>query len=195
VILSSAGLIDLAWQVNVISAVVAAITLASYVVIYTPLKRRTSLAMLVGAVPGALPPVIGWAAASGSITFEAWILFGIVFFWQMPHFLAIAWMYRDDYARAGMPMLPVLEPDGRRTGQQALVYAAALWPVSLMPALVGLASVPYTVVATVLGLALIALAARFLRERSTVNARQLFLYSIIYLPLLWGALVLDRLRM
>ena len=195
VILSSAGLIDLAWQVNAISAVVAAITLGSYVVIYTPLKRRTSLAMLVGAVPGALPPVIGWAAASGSITFEAWILFGIVFFWQMPHFLAIAWMYRDDYARAGMPMLPVLEPDGRRTGQQALVYAAALWPVSLMPALVGLASVPYTVVATLLGLALIALAARFLRERSTLHARQLFLYSIIYLPLLWGALVLDRLRM
>ena len=195
VVLSSAGLIELAWQVNTISAVVAAITLGSYVVIYTPLKRRTSLAMLVGAVPGALPPVIGWAAASGSITFEAWILFGIVFFWQMPHFLAIAWMYRDDYANARMPMLPVLEPDGRRTGQQALVYAAALWPVSLMPALAGLASAPYTVVASLLGLALIALAARFLRERSTVNARQLFLYSIVYLPLLWGALVFDRLRL
>ena len=195
VILASAGLVELAWRVNSISAVVAAITLGSYLLIYTPLKRRTSLAMLVGAVPGALPPVIGWAAATGSITFEAWILFGIVFFWQMPHFLAIAWLYRDDYANARMPMLPVLEPDGRRTGQQALAYAAALWPVSLMPALVGLASAPYTAVASLLGLALIALAARFLRERSTVNARQLFLYSITYLPVLWGALVFDRLRL
>ena len=114
-------------------------TSASYVLVYTPLKTRTSLATLVGAVPGALPPVIGWAAATGDITLPALVLFGIVFFWQMPHFLAIAWMYRDDYARAGIPLLPVLEPDGRRTGQQALLYAAALWPVSLLPALVGLA--------------------------------------------------------
>ena len=191
-VLSCAGLVELAWQVNTISAVVAAITIGSYLLIYTPLKRRTSLAMLVGAVPGALPPVIGWAAATGSISLPAWVLFGIVFFWQMPHFLAIAWMYRDDYASAGMPMLPVIEPDGRRTGQQALVYAAVLWPVSLMPALVGIASAPYTLVSTMLGLVLIGLAARFLRERTTHNARRLFLYSILYLPLLWGALVFDR---
>ena len=134
--------------------------------VYTPLKTRTSLATLVGAVPGALPPVIGWAAATGDITLPALVLFGIVFFWQMPHFLAIAWMYRDDYARAGIPLLPVLEPDGRRTGQQALLYAAALWPVSLLPALVGLADAPYSIVATVLGLVFIALAALFARERS-----------------------------
>ena len=95
-----------------------------------------------GAVPGALPPVIGWAAATGTVPLPSWILFGIVFLWQMPHFLAIAWMYRDDYARAGIPLLPVLEPDGRRTGRQALLYAAALWPVSLLPAIVGLGGVP-----------------------------------------------------
>ena len=134
--------------------------------IYTPLKKRTSLATLIGAVPGAL------AARSSAgprdqerSRFPAIVLFGIVFLWQMPHFLAIAWLYRDDYAHAGIPLLPVLEPDGRRTGQQALLYAAALWPVSLLPALVGIAGAPYSIVATVLGFGLIALSARFLRAR------------------------------
>lgn len=192
-LLAVAGLIELALAVNLVSATVAALTLVTYVLFYTPLKRRTSLSTLVGGVPGALPPVIGWAAATGSITLPALVLFGIVFFWQMPHFLAIAWMYRDDYAAAGIPLLPVLEPDGRRTGQQALLYAAALWPVSLMPVLVGLAGAPYVVVATVLGFALIALSALFARERSDLAARRLFLFSITYLPLLWGALVIDRL--
>ena len=147
------------------AAAVAGATLASYVLVYTPLKRRTSLAMLIGAIPGALPPVIGWAATTGRVDLGALVLFGIVFLWQMPHFLAIAWMYRDDYAAAGMPMLPVIEPDGRRTAHQALIYAAALWPVSVMPAFVGIASAPYTIVATVLGFVLIALAVRFVRER------------------------------
>src|SRR5207253_9359854 len=118
---------------------------------------------------------------------------GIVFFWQMPHFLALAWLYRDDYARAGIPLLPVLEPDGRRTGQQALVYAAGLWPVSLLPAMVGLAGAPYLIVATGLCFGLVALSYRFARERTSKTARALFLYSITYLPLLWGALVVDRL--
>ena len=149
---------------------VAAATSISYVLVYTPLKTRTSLATLVGAVPGALPPVIGWAAATGTITLPALVLFGIVFFWQMPHFLAIAWMYRDDYARAGIPLLPVLEPDGRRTGQQALLYAAALWPVSLLPALVGLADAPYSLVATCLGL-VVHLAQRALRARAIAAER------------------------
>ena len=193
VLLSSAGLIELTFGANAAAAAVALATSASYVLVYTPLKTRTSLATLVGAVPGALPPVIGWAAATGDITLPALVLFGIVFFWQMPHFLAIAWMYRDDYARAGIPLLPVLEPDGRRTGQQALLYAAALWPVSLLPALVGLADAPYSIIATALGLVFIALAARFARERSMAHARRLFLFSITYLPLLWGALVADRL--
>jgi protoheme IX farnesyltransferase len=193
VLLSSAGLIELTFGASAAAAAVALVTSASYVLVYTPLKTRTSLATLVGAVPGALPPVIGWAAATGDITLPALVLFGIVFFWQMPHFLAIAWMYRDEYARAGIPLLPVLEPDGRRTGQQALLYAAALWPVSLLPALVGLADAPYSIVATVLGLVFIALAALFARERSSAQARRLFLFSITYLPLLWGALVADRL--
>ena len=152
------------------AAAVAAATLVSYVLVYTPLKTRTSLATLVGAVPGALPPVIGWAAATGDITLPALVLFGIVFFWQMPHFLAIAWMYRDDYASAGIPLLPVLEPDGRRTGQQALLYAAALWPVSLLPALVGLAGAPYSAVATSLGFVFIWLSVR-LRARSLARVR------------------------
>jgi protoheme IX farnesyltransferase len=179
--------------VNLISAGMAALTLGSYVLVYTPLKRRTSLATLVGAVPGALPPVIGWVAATGSLSLPALVLFGISFFWQMPHFLAIAWLYRDEYAAAGIPLLPVIEPDGRRTGRQALLYSAALWPVSLLPPLVGLAGGLYLVVATVLGLTLIALSANFARDRSTVAARRLFLFSITYLPLLWGTLVADRL--
>jgi protoheme IX farnesyltransferase len=193
ILLAAAGLIELGVAVNGLSAVVAATTLASYVLLYTPLKRRTSLSTLVGAVPGALPAVIGWTAATGTITLPALVLFGIVFLWQMPHFLALAWLYREDYAQAGIPVLPVLEPDGRRTGQQALVYAAALWPVSLMPALVGLAGVPYIAVASVLGLALIALSALFARDRSIPAARRLFLFTITYLPLLWGTLVADRL--
>lgn len=192
-LLSAIGLAELAAGVNLLCAAVAAVTLGSYVLVYTPLKRRTSLSTLVGALPGALPPVIGWAAATNSITLPALVLFGIVFLWQMPHFLAIAWMYRDDYAAAGIPLLPVLEPDGRRTGRQALVYAAALWPVSLMPLLVGLAGGAYSAVATVLGLVLIAVSALFARDRSTLAARRLFLFSIVYLPLLWGALVVDRL--
>jgi protoheme IX farnesyltransferase len=193
VLLTSVGLIELTFGANSMAAAVALATSASYVLAYTPLKTKTSLATLVGAVPGALPPVIGWAAASGDISLPAWVLFGIVFFWQMPHFLAIAWMHRDDYARAGIPLLPVLEPDGRRTGQQALLYAAALWPVSLLPALVGLADAPYSIVATLLGFVFIGLSALFARERSIASARRLFLFSITYLPLLWGALVADRL--
>jgi protoheme IX farnesyltransferase len=192
-LLSAIGFADLATATNLVAAGVAAVTWISYVLLYTPLKTRTSLATLVGAVPGALPPVIGWAAASGSITLPAVVLFGIVFFWQMPHFLAIAWMYREDYARAGIPLLPVLEPDGRRTGHQALLYAAALWPVSLLPALVGLAGAAYSIVATCLGLAFIGLATLFARDRTHANARRLFLFSISYLALLWSALVIDRL--
>ena len=194
VALSIVGVADLALKVNLLSALVASATLVSYVLVYTPLKTRTSLSTLIGAVPGALPPVIGWAAVTGSITLPALVLFAIVFFWQMPHFLAIAWLYRDDYARADIPLLPVLEPDGRRTGQQALLYAAALWPVSILPVLVGLGGLLYTIVATALGFAFIAIAALFARERSVATARRLFLFSILYLPLLWTALVIDRFR-
>jgi protoheme IX farnesyltransferase len=194
-VLSLGGLVELAVFANLMAAAVAGLTLVSYVFLYTPLKTRTSLSTLVGAVPGALPPVIGWSAATGDVSLGALVLFGIVFFWQMPHFLAIAWMHRDDYARAGIPLLPVLEPDGRRTGQQALLYAAVLWPVSLLPAVVGLAALPYSAVATVLGFVLIGLSAAFAQDRTTQNARRLFFFSLIYLTLLLGALVADRLRL
>jgi heme o synthase len=192
VLLAVAGIADLALGATVAAAAVATATLVSYVLVYTPLKTRTSLATIVGAVPGALPPVIGWAAATGDITLPAIVLFGIVFFWQMPHFLAIAWMYKDDYRNAGIPLLPVVEPDGRRTGRQAVLYTAALWPVSLLPALVGLAGAPYSAVATSLGIVFIWLSVVFARDRSHESARQLFLFSITYLPLLLGALVADR---
>src|SRR5262245_58396892 len=193
IVLAAVGLVELALGATMAAAAVAAVTLISYVLVYTPLKTRTSLATLVGAVPGALPPVIGWAAATGTVTLPAVVLFGIVFLWQMPHFLAIAWMYKEDYANAGIPLLPVVEPDGRRTGRQAVLYTAALWPVSLLPALVGLAGAPYSAVATSLGIVFIWLSVVFARDRSHESARQLFLFSITYLPLLLGALVADRL--
>ena len=192
-LLSAVGLVQLAVGVNLASALVAAATLASYILLYTPLKRRTWLSTLIGAVPGALPPVIGWAAATGGVDVAGLTLFAIVFFWQIPHFLAIAWLYREDYARAGLPLLPVVEPDGRSTGRQALLYAAALVPVSVAPAFVGLAGAFYVTVAVCLGIALVALSSQFARERSTVAARRLFFASIVYLPLLWAVLVADRL--
>lgn len=191
-LLAGTGLVELLMATTPAAAGVAGLTLVSYVLVYTPLKRRTSLATLVGAIPGALPPVIGWAAATGRVTLPALVLFAIVFFWQMPHFLAIAWIYRDDYANAGIPLLPVVEPDGLRTGRQALIYATALWPVSVLPAVVGLAGAPYSVVATSLGLVFIGLSAGFARDRSMTAARRLFAFSIIYLPLLLGALTFGR---
>ena len=191
-VLSCAGLLILAAAVNVLAATVALATLASYAVVYTPLKRRTSFATVIGAIPGALPPVIGWAAAENSLTRGAWVLFGILFLWQLPHFLAIAWMYRDDYARAGLPMLPVIEPDGRSTGRQAGLYAAALLPVALAPSLVGMSGPAYFTGALVLTLLFLGMSLRFAMTRAVRDARRLFFASIIYLPLLWGLMIVDR---
>jgi protoheme IX farnesyltransferase len=190
--LSAAGLVQLWWGVNALSAAVALLTLVTYVLCYTPLKLRTSLSTIVGAVPGALPAVIGWVAATGRWSIEAWVLFAIVFMWQMPHFLAIAWMYRDDYARAGIPLLPVLEPDGRSTGRQAMLYTAALLPVSLLPTLVGLAGAAYLTGALVLAAVLFWLALEFAVTRSVPAARRLFVATILYLPLLWAVLLADH---
>jgi protoheme IX farnesyltransferase len=187
------GLVILLAGANVLAALVASATLASYVLVYTPLKRKTPRATVVGAIPGALPPMIGWAAAQGNLAPGAWVLFGIVFLWQMPHFLAIAWIYRDQYERAGIPLLPVVEPDGRSTARQVLFYGAALLPVSLTPALIGLAGRAYLFGALVLGIAFLALAVRFALNRRISNARALFLGSIIYLPLIWGLLIATRL--
>ena len=190
--LSLAGLVLLALLVNPLSAAVALATLLSYVAIYTPLKLRTSLATVIGAIPGALPPVIGWAAATNGLDRGAWILFGIVFLWQLPHFLAIAWMYREDYARAGFPMLAVIEPDGRSTARQSVLYAAALLPLSLGPTLVGIATTAYFAGALVLTLAFLGLTLRFAKTRSVADARRVFLGSILYLPILWVLMIAGR---
>lgn len=187
------GLLILAAAANLLAAGVAFVTLASYVVVYTPLKRRSSFGTVIGAIPGALPPIIGWAAAREDLSTNAWILFGIVFLWQLPHFLAIAWIYREDYARAGYPMLPVIEPDGRSTARQSVLYAAALVPLSLAPTLMGLAGKTYFGGALVLGLLFVALTVRFANTRSVREARQVFFGSIIYLPLIWILMIADRL--
>jgi protoheme IX farnesyltransferase len=192
VTLAASGLVLLALATNALAALLAAMTLVTYLVLYTPMKRRSPAATLVGAVPGALPPLIGWAASHGSISIGGWTLFAIVFLWQIPHFMAIAWLYRDDYGKAGFPMLPVMEPDGRRTGRQATAYAAALLPVSLVPALVGVAGLLYFWIALLLGIALLALAARFAAARSESSARALFFGSIVYLPLIWAAMIVNH---
>jgi protoheme IX farnesyltransferase len=191
-VLSAIGIFQLAYVTSWIAAFVAFITLVSYVAIYTPLKRRTPWATLVGAVPGALPPVIGWAAATGSVTIEAWVLFGIVFLWQLPHFHALAWLYRDDFRGAGLPLLAVLDPSGRRTSTHALIYTIALLPMSLVAALVGLGGTMYVAGASLLGIIFIAVAAGFVAQHSTGRARILFRTSLIYLPLLWGLLVAEH---
>ena len=190
--LSAAGLFTLAIGVNLLSAAMALATLVIYAAVYTPLKPRTSFATVVGAIPGALPPVIGWAAATGDLSRGAWVLFGIVFLWQLPHFLAIAWIYREDYARAGFPMLPVIEPDGRSTGRQAVIYAAALLPLSLAPTLVGMAGTAYFAGALALTLMFLGLSVGFARTRAVADARKLFFGSIVYLPLLWVLMIADR---
>ena len=190
--LSAIGLALLAARANLLAAALALATLVIYLTIYTPMKRRTSIATLVGAVPGALPPLIGWTASHGAVSVGGAALFAIVFLWQIPHFMAIAWLYRDDYSKAGFPMLPVIEPEGRRAGRQAVIYAAALVPVTLVPALVGVSGLIYAGIALVLGVVLLALAIRFAMTRSDQSARALFLGSIVYLPLLWIAMIANR---
>ena len=189
ILLASAGIVCLMLLANVLAAALALITIVVYLFVYTPMKRRSSAATLVGAVPGALPPLIGWAAAHGTLSIGGLALFAIVFLWQIPHFMAIAWLYRDDYRQAGFPMLPVVEPDGRRTGRHAVIYASVLMPVSLAPTLVGVSGWAYFWIALALGTALIWLSARFATSRSDAAARRLFFGSIIYLPLIWASMI------
>jgi len=191
-VLAMVGLVQLALGANPLAALVAFATIASYALVYTPLKSRTSLATVIGAVPGALPPMIGWAAATGGLSIEAWVLFAIVFFWQMPHVLAISWMYREDYERGGIRVLPVEEPDGASTSRQTVSYAAVLVPVTLLPTVVGLTGGVYVVGALVLGLGILALAIAFARDRTAAHARRLFFASLLYLPVLWVLMLADR---
>jgi protoheme IX farnesyltransferase len=191
-LLTACGLLELLWFSRPLAAAVAFVTWASYVFLYTPLKRRTSLSTLIGAVPGALPPVIGWAAARNSLEPGAFVLFAILFLWQVPHFLAIAWIYREDYERGGLPMLPVLDPEGRLTGRQAVAHSLALLLVSLGPTAGGMAGQTYMVGALVLGLALTAVALRAAVLRTVPAARGLFLASVVYLTALCTLLLVDR---
>jgi protoheme IX farnesyltransferase len=191
---SATGLIYLAFAVNLLTSVVGAATLFSYLFVYTPLKRVTWLNTAVGAVPGALPPLMGWTAARNELSVEGWTLFAILAFWQLPHFLAIAWIYREDYARAGFKMLPVVDPEGHRTGRQAVSHTLGLLPVSLCPFLLHLTGPVYLTGATLLGLIFLWFAIQFARQLSTARARQLFFVSILYLPLLLAVMVLDKIK-
>ena len=191
-LISSVGLIYLALAVNLLTSILGIITLLSYVLIYTPLKRVTTLNTVIGAIPGAFPPLMGWTAARDQINAEGWSLFAILFFWQLPHFLAIAWMYRDDYARGGYVMLPVVDPDGVRSGGQAVSHTMGLLAVSLFPVLLGLVGWSYCAGAVLLGGIFLAAAIRFSRQLTMSSARQLFFASIIYLPLLLGLMVFDK---
>jgi protoheme IX farnesyltransferase len=188
------GLVYLVRAVNTTTGLIGALSLVCYLFVYTPLKRVTWLNTLVGAVPGALPPLMGWTAAHGEWSGEGLTLFAIQAFWQLPHFMAIAWIYRDEYARAGFKMLPVVDPGGRRTGRQALVNTLALLPVSLCPFLFHLAGPIYLVCAFVLGLSFVWFAFQFSRHLTIPRARQLFYFSLVYLPLLLTVMVLDKIK-
>jgi heme o synthase len=192
VLLAVVGIAWLAAAVNLLTAMLGGLTLAGYVFVYTPMKRLSSLATLVGAVPGAVPPMMGWTAARDALEPGAWVLFGILFLWQLPHFLSIAWMFRRDYAEGGLPMLPVTDPDGRRTGRQSVLYAAALVPVALLPSVLGLTGAVYFAGALALSLAFLAAAALFARARTDPAARRLLLVSVLYLPAILAVMLLDR---
>jgi heme o synthase len=191
---SVAGLVYLALAVNLLTSVLGAVTLVSYLFIYTPLKRVTWLNTAIGAVPGALPPLMGWTAARSELTGEGWALFAILFFWQLPHFFAIAWMYRDEYAKAGFKMLPNVDPDGSRTAQQAVSNTLALLVVSLCPFIFKMAGITYLAGALVLGAGFLFCAIQFSRQLTLPRAKQLFFASIIYLPLLLALMVWDKLK-
>jgi protoheme IX farnesyltransferase len=191
-LLAGSGLLILAISANLLAASLALLTLLSYNVVYTPMKRHSRLSTLVGAVPGALPPMIGWAAAQGRLTPEAWALFAIVFIWQIPHFMAIAWLYRDDFGRAGFPLLPVIEPDGRSTARQAVVFSGLLVAASLAPFALHMAGELYAWGAAGGSAVLLGLSIAFARNRTDDRARRLFIGTITYLPLLWALLVANQ---
>jgi protoheme IX farnesyltransferase len=193
-ITSVAGLIYLALAVNLLTSVIGAVTLISYVCIYTPLKRVTWLNTAIGAIPGALPPLMGWTAARNELSGEGWALFAILAFWQLPHFFAIAWIYRDQYAKAGFVMLPNVDSNGKQTGQQTVGNALALLMVSLCPFLLKMAGTVYLAGAVLLGVGFLICAIQFSRELTLSRARQLFLASIIYLPLLLALMVFDKVK-
>jgi protoheme IX farnesyltransferase len=191
-LLAISGIAYLCGVVNVLTGVLATLTIGSYLFAYTPLKTRTPLCTIVGAVPGAIPPMMGYAAATDTIDVNAWTLFAILFIWQMPHFLAIAWLYREDYARGRQLMLPVVDPTGSSTGAQTVLFSLALVPVTLAPTLLRMAGVWYFGAALLLGLAFLGCAVLVAIGRTDRAARQMFLMSVLYLPILLGFMVWDR---
>ncbi|MDQ2949787.1 MAG: heme o synthase [Acidobacteriota bacterium] len=190
--ISLLGFIELTLAVNVLTGLLGLFTLASYLFIYTPLKQRSPHSTTLGAIPGAMPPLIGYAAASGTLTWEAWTLFAILFIWQFPHFYAIAWMYREDYERAGIKMLPVVEPDGVSTSRQILIYMLVLLPISLLPKFFSMVGNFYLFGAVALGLLFLWSGIRISLDRSRQRARSVLLTSVVYLPVLYGLMLLDR---
>jgi protoheme IX farnesyltransferase len=190
--ISLLGFAELAWGANVLTALLGAFTLLSYLFLYTPLKSRTWWSTTVGAVPGAMPPVIGFAGAAGELRGDAWVLFAILFLWQFPHFYSIAWMYRDDYARAGIRMLPVVEPDGHSTARQIVLCGLALIPISMFPSILGMTGHIYLAGAVLLGLWFLYSGVRVAVERTILRARKVLIASVVYLPLIYGLMLLDR---
>jgi len=193
-LLSVLGFAELGLGVNWLSAGLGLFTLLSYLCLYTPLKRVSPISTTIGAVPGAMPPLIGFAAASGTLTVEAWVLYAILFLWQFPHFYAIAWMYREDYERAGIRMLPVVEPDGESTVRQMMLFSVLLIPVSLAPRYLGMTGNIYLVGTFAAGIAFVVACARMSKDRTLLQARSVLLASVVYLPVLYGLLLIDRTR-
>src|SRR5580704_12107341 len=190
--ISAAGFVELWFGANPLSALLGLITLLTYLFVYTPLKQRSPHSTTIGSIPGAMPPLIGFAAASGTLTWEAWVLFAILFLWQFPHFYAIAWMYKEDYARAGIRMLPVVEPDGESTARRILLYSLVLIPISLVPKFLSMTGNLYLIGALALGLLFLYAGVRVSFDRTRQQARRVLLASVIYLPVLYGLMLFDR---
>ena len=190
--ISAVGFAELWFGANPLSALLGLFTLLTYLFVYTPLKQRSPHSTTIGSIPGAMPPLIGFAAASGTLTWDAWVLFAILFLWQFPHFYAIAWMYKEDYERAGIRMLPVVEPDGRSTARHILLYSIALIPISLMPKFFAMAGNVYLYGALALGLVFVYYGLRIRWDRTRQQARRVLLASVIYLPALFSLMLFDR---
>ena len=191
-ILSVAGVLQLLLFTHTIAAFLAVVTLATYLFLYTPLKKITPFATVVGGIPGALPPLIGWTAVTGELSMGAWSLFFILFFWQMPHFLSLGWMYRKDYARANYRLLMVVDPSGEASSRQILIYCIALLPAVFMPTMVGVLGILYFIGALILTTGFLWLAIRLYRDRSNANAKRLFFASLLYLSVLVALMIVDR---
>lgn len=195
ILLSVLGAVELGFGVNWLTSLLGVLTLVMYLFLYTPLKQKTWWSTTVGAIPGAMPPLIGYAAAANSLTSEAWALYAILFFWQFPHFYAIAWMYREDYSRAGIKMLPVVEPDGQSTARQILLYSVLLIPISLIPNWLGMTGLIYAVGALIMGAIFLYSGVRVAFDRTRVRARRVLLASVIYLPVLYGLMLFTPARL